>query len=117
MTNREFFVAISTNPSLSAEIVEHATAQIAKLDETNAKRRNAMTKKQLENQPLKDLLAQNLSSKPQTATDMMGVIECSVQKTSNLLRQLVADGRADVVDVKIPKKGMQKGYTVKVSVE
>lgn len=112
MTKREFYTAIAENESLSAEVREFATACVAKLDEVNEKRRNAVSKKEQENAPLKELLVAALTAEPQTATDLAPVIEGSVQKTSALLRQLVADGKAAVQDVKVKSKGVQKGYTI-----
>jgi hypothetical protein len=43
----------------------------------------------------------------------MGV---NVQKASYLLRTLVAEGRATVEEIKVPKKGQVKAYTA-VAVE
>jgi hypothetical protein len=37
-------------------------------------------------------------------------MEISTPKASALLRQIVANGDALVTDVKVPKKGKQKGY-------
>lgn len=112
MTKREFYTAIAENESLPAEVREFATTCVAKLDEVNEKRRNAVSKKDQENAPLKELLVAALTAEPQTATDLAPVIESSVQKTSALLRQLVADGKAAVQDVKVKSKGLQKGYSI-----
>ena len=45
------------------------------------------------------------------ATDMMELIGQNVQKTSHLLRDLVAAKRATAHDIKVKGKGTQKGYT------
>ena len=37
MTNREFFVAIASNTNLTADLREHAQAQVDKMDTSNAK--------------------------------------------------------------------------------
>ena len=110
MTNREFFEAIVSNTSLSAEMHEHAEKEIARIDASNAKAAEKRAEKAVEDQPLFDALTAALTHEYQTASDLMGVVEKSVQKTSSLLRKLVKMGIAVDGDVKIPKKGMQKGY-------
>lgn len=110
MTNREFFEAIVSNTSLSAEMHEHAEKEIARIDAANEKAAARRAEKAAEDQPLLDALAAALTSEFQTASDLKGVIECSVQRTSSLCRKLVKAGIATDGDVKIPKKGMQKGY-------
>lgn len=110
MTKRDFYTKVMELTN-EGEVFEFAQAQLEKLDETNEKRRNAVSKKAKENEPLKEMLQNELTTEPKTATDLCGVIESSVQKTSALLRQMVEEGRAKVTDVKVPKKGLQKGYT------
>lgn len=110
MTNREFFEAIVSNTSLSAEMHEHAEKEIARIDAANEKAAAKRAEKAAEDQPLFDALTAALTSEFQTASDLMGVVEKSVQKTSSLLRKLVKMGIAVDGDVKIPKKGTQKGY-------
>lgn len=112
MTKREFYVAIK-EADVSDEIKAFAEAAIIKLDETNEKRRNAVSKKAEENIPLLEQIVNDiLTNEPQTASDIAPVLEVSVQKASYLLRTLADEGKADVQDVKIPKKGKQKGYTL-----
>lgn len=113
MTKREFYEAI-INGINTDEIKAEAASYIEKMDATNAARKSKVTAKQLENAGLKDRMAEALTSEAKTASDFSGEFEISVQKASSMLRQLVAAGRAGQVEVKIPKKGLQKGY-VKVS--
>ena len=110
MTKREFLNAILTG-NLTEEVLTHATEELEKLDATNEKRRNTPSKKDTENAPLKEALAGLLSETPTTAADLAVKVELSVQKTSALLRQLVDEGKAVASEVKVPKKGTQKGYT------
>jgi predicted Rossmann fold nucleotide-binding protein DprA/Smf involved in DNA uptake len=112
MTNREFYVAIASNETLSAEIVEFANDAIAKMDATNAKRRDQISKKAKENQPMIEALVAGLTNEPQTASDLKDALGISVQKCSTLLRAAVAQGLCQVTDVKVAKKGTQKGYFV-----
>ena len=111
MTNREFFTAVK-EANLTEEITAHAIAALEKLDQTNEKRRNTPSKKAVENQPLMDQIVNEiLTAEPKTAGDIAAELGVSVQKASALCRALVANGVANVTDVKVPKRGTQKGYT------
>ena len=110
MTNREFFMTIAATETLSAELREHAEKEITRIDANNEKAAAKRAEKAAEDQPLLDALTAALTSEPQTASDLKEVIECSVQRTSSLLRKLVKMNKAVAEDVKIPKKGTQKGY-------
>ena len=110
MTNREFFEAIVSNTSLSAEMHEHAEKELTRIDAANEKAAAKRAEKAAEDQPLLDALTAALTTEFQTASDLKDVIECSVHKTSALLRKLVKAGIAVDSEVKIPKKGTQKGY-------
>jgi ATP/maltotriose-dependent transcriptional regulator MalT len=111
MTNREFYSAI-INASISDEITAHAEAALTKLDETNVKRAAKQAEKSAENMTAIKAVVAELTDKPQTATDMMGVTGESVQKTSYYLRTAAKMGLCEVTDVKVAKKGTQKGYFV-----
>ena len=111
MTKREFLTKVSTG-EMNDEVMEFATAEIAKMDAANDKRKEKTSKKAEENQPLVDrIVAEILGDEPVTATDVAGILEVSVQKASQLCRAAVAQGMASSQDVKIPKKGNMKGYT------
>ena len=112
MTNREFFNAI-INANVNDELTQHATAELAKLDARNAKRSSKPSKTQLENEPIKAHLLEILAVKPMTASEIHEVDEdLSTQKISSLCRQLVDAGKLAVEEVKVPKKGKQKQYTI-----
>ena len=111
MTNREFLTAIANAENISEELKAEATARIEKLDATNEARKNKPSKKATENAPIMEQIVNEiLTSEAQTASAIAEAAGISVQKTSALLRQLVADGKATVTEVKIPKKGTQKAY-------
>jgi hypothetical protein len=112
MTNREFLTAIATNSTLPAEIVEHASNEITKMDAANEKRKNKPSKTAIENAPVIESLTNALTSDPQTAADLAGQVGISTQKASSLLRQIVASGVAVATDIKVPKKGTCKGYAL-----
>lgn len=112
MTKREFYNAV-IEANVSEDTVAFAKAEIDKLDVTNEKRKNTPTKTQKLNAPLYDKIVNEiLTHEAQTTSDIAGILEVSPQKASGLLRQLVKEGRAVASDVKVPKKGTQKGYTL-----
>ena len=112
MTNREFYQAIA-NEAINSDVIDHAKAALAKMDAANEKRRNTPSKKAVENAPLvEQIVNEILTNEPKTASDVAAELGVTPQKASALLRQVVADGKATVTDVKVPKKGAQKGYTL-----
>ena len=123
MTNREFYTAIAENETLTEEIRTHATEQIAKLDATAEKRKGKVSAKEQEKRDANAALAARvaaeiLTTEAKTATDIAAALtemlgeEVKVQKASYLAREAVKLGLANQTEVKIPKKGTQKAYTV-----
>ena len=123
MTNREFYTAIAANETLTDEIRTHATELIAKLDATAEKRKGKVSAKDQakrdENAALATQIATEiLGTEAKTATDVATALteilgeEVKVQKASYLCRLAVDLGLATQTEVKIPKKGTQKAYTV-----
>ena len=123
MTNREFYIAITAeNATITPDMVEHALAQIAKLDATAEKRKGKVSKADMEKRAANEELARHiaadiLTAEAKTATDVAAVLteeadeEVKVQKASYLCRLAVELGLANATEVKIPKKGTQKAYT------
>ena len=110
MTKREFYTAIM-NGEIDEQVKLFAAEELEKMDAANEKRRNTLSKKAQENQPLlQQITDEILTDEPKTATDVAAVLEVSVQKASHLLRRLAEDGKVEKVDVKIKGKGTQKGY-------
>lgn len=114
MTNREFYTAI-VNGNLTETEIEFAKSAIAKLDERNAKRSSKPSKTAIANEPIKAAILEMLTDKPQVASAIGMAIEQSTQKASSLLVQLVKEGKAVAVDVKVKGKGKVKGYTLAVA--
>ena len=124
MTNREFYTTIVETVA-NEELVEHAKAQLAKLDATAEKRKGKVSKADQEKRDANEALARHiatdiLTSEAKTATDVAAVLTAEgepdaepvkVQKASYLLRLAVDMELAAVTEVKIPKKGTQKAYT------
>jgi hypothetical protein len=131
MTNREFYTAIAENETLTEEIRNHAIELIAKLDATAEKRKGKVSAKDQEKRDANVAMAKHiaetiLGTEAKTATDVAAVlteesteydedgnkIAVKVQKASYLLRLARDLGLANETEVKIPKKGAQKAYTV-----
>lgn len=117
MTNREFFTAVINTENVAEDVKAYAEAAIAKMDATNEARKNKPSKAAIENAPLlEQVYNEVLTNEAQIASAVAEAIGVSVQKANSLLRTLVAEGKANVEDIKVPKKGTVKGYT-KVAVE
>ena len=117
MTNREFYTAIM-NGTMTDEVKNHAAEAIAKLDERNQKRSSKPSKTQLENEPVKTAIIDYLTVHGgAVAADIAAEVDITTQKASALCRQLVESGRLTVEEVKIPKKGKCKKYSVVTSGE
>ena len=118
MTKREFLneviaVIDGTSEVNVLELKEFAKAEIVKLDERNANRSSKPTKTQIENEPIKEKILEILSTgERMVASAIAERVEISTQKASALCRQLVESKKLKVEEVKIPKKGKQKAYSI-----
>lgn len=124
MTNREFYTAITAeNATITPDMIEHAQAQLDKLDATAEKRKGKVSAKDQAKRDANEALARHvaadiLTSEAKTATDVAAALteetgeEVKVQKASYLLRLAVDLGLANATEVAIPKKGKQKAYTI-----
>lgn len=123
MTNREFYNAIiAENATITAEMIEHATEALAKLDATAEKRKGKVSAKEQakrdENAALAIKVASEiLGTEAMTSTDVAAALsemlgeEVKVQKASYVCRKAVEMGLAVQTEVKIPKRGTNKAYT------
>lgn len=117
MTNREFYTAIM-NGTMTDEVKSHAAEAITKLDERNQKRSSKPSKTQLENEPVKTAIIDYLTAHGgAVAADIAAEVDITTQKASALCRQLVENGRLTVEEVKIPKKGKCKKYSIAPTAE
>ena len=118
MTKREFLneviaVIDGTSEVNVLELKEFAKAEIVKLDERYANRSSKPTKTQIENEPIKEKILEVLSTgEKMVASAIAERVEISTQKASALCRQLVESNKLKVEEVKIPKKGKQKAYSI-----
>jgi len=113
MTTRNYFEAIA-NGRVDDTIKEWAKGQIEKLDARNAKRAATPSKTAIANAPLKEAIFGYLQAHDGkfTETELGAVIGCTHNKAGSLARQLVAEGKVNVEEVKIPKVGTRKAYFV-----
>lgn len=112
MTIRELYTAV-INGNITEEVKAKATEALAKLDESNAKRKSKPSKKTEENAPIKVAIAAVLSDEYELTSQIADKVEeydLSVSKCGALLRQMVAEGTADVCEVKVSGVGPRKAY-------
>lgn len=116
MTNREFLTAIANSTSLSSDLTDFATDQIAKMDARNEARKASSkpSKTAIANEPIKASIMSFLSkqTEPTIACVIAEGVGITTAKASSLLRQLVEDGKVVKSEVKIPKKGKTAAYAV-----
>jgi predicted HTH transcriptional regulator len=115
MTNREFYTNIANGNVTEAE-KEFALAAIAKMDETNEKRKNKVSPKEAEKQAemaaLRESIFAVITNDPQTEADIAAQVGVTGAKARAQLRKLVAEGKVVSADIKVPKKGTCKGYSL-----
>ena len=115
MTNREFFTAISTAP-VADEIKAFALDAIAKLDARNEKRSSKPSKTAIANEPIKASIVEYVTAHANApASDIAVACEISTQKASALCVQMVKEGKLTSTEVKVPKKGKVKAYSLAVA--
>lgn len=113
MTNRDHLNAI-VNGIITADTQEWAKAQLQKMDSRNAKRAATPSKTALANAPLKEAILAYLTDNDGkfTEVELGTAVDTTHNKAGSLVRQLVAEGKVNVEEVKIPKVGKRKAYFV-----
>jgi len=111
MTSREFFNAV-VSADISEEITTYAKEQIEKLDIRNAKRSSKLSKAQQENENIKDSILVTLEDKAMFAAEIAKALDISTNKAAALCKQLADSGKIKVTEVKVPKRGKCKQYSV-----
>lgn len=107
---KETFVGFPNSDETVAAI-EYCEKRLAELEKDKARNDKRRAEKAAENAPLFEALEAMLSDKGITASEAAVELGVSVQKASSLLRALTDAGKANVEDVKIPKRGTCKSYT------
>ena len=112
MTQREFFTAI-VNGTINADIQAYAADAIIKLDKRNATRASKPTKSQQANVPLLAEIRTFLTGKKNVlAAEVAAHLDVTPQKASGLLKLLADGGEVTTAEVKVPKQGKRKAYTL-----
>ena len=116
MTNREFFVAVSSN-AITADVIAHAEAQLAKMDASNAKNRGTESKTYKANIPLFAEVLALLAEKPLFTTEVALAMSTeerpiSNSKASGLLRTLEGEGKVTSTKIKVKGKGEMTTYAL-----
>ena len=111
MTTREFLNTI-IEANINEDVTAQAQAMIATLDKRNAKRAATPSKTAVANEPIKASIAELLTSGSKTASEVAVALNLTTQKASALLRQMVESGVLASAEVKVPKKGKCKSYSV-----
>jgi hypothetical protein len=112
MTQREFLTKVKAIVE-DVELIEKADELIAGLDKKNASRSAKPSKTQIENEPIKASILEFLvGGKVQTAPEIAVAVGISTQKASALAKQLVEVGKVVQSEIKVPKKGKMKAYSL-----
>ena len=112
MTQREFFEKVIAT-STEAEIVEKAKELVEALNRKNAQRASKLSKTQIENKAIKEEILEYLAGgKAQTAPEIGIGLGISTQKASALAKQLVDSGEVVQSEIRVPKKGKLKAYSL-----
>lgn len=113
MTTREFFAIVAAS-DLADDVKAFATASIEKLDSRKASRSNKPSKTQVANAPIKEALLKYLAENDGQFTegDLGTALDITHNKAGSLARQLVAEGKVTSADVKFPKIGRRKVYSI-----
>lgn len=111
-TEREFLNAILDDVGIADEVHEYAQGRLDKLNAQLEARRNKPSKTRLANIEVANTVYEWLyTNGAHIAPEVAEGVGITTQKASSICRQLVAENRATVQDIKIPKKGKMKLYT------
>lgn len=100
MTQRDFFKGIQNGGTITDEMIEHATAELEKLDERAEKRKNYRTPAQKENDDIKEKILECFVDCPEmTGKEVAEKMAISTQKANALLKQLVNENNLIVTQV------------------
>ena len=112
MTTREFLNTVITS-AISDEMTEKAVALLAALDKKNESRKSKPSKVAVANEPIKKAIVEFITANGQkVSSEIAEGLNITTQKASALCRQLVEDGVLKSEEVKMPKKGKVKAYSL-----
>ena len=113
MTMREFFEQV-IKAEISPELTEKAQSEIEKLDARNSAKANRVTEKDLENEKIRNQIVEILGKEtlPITSRDLADRLRISIQRTTSLCTILEKNEVITSSEVKIPKVGKRKAYSI-----
>lgn len=117
MTQREFYTNVIA-ANINEEITNYATTAIEKLDKRNAARSSKPTKSQIANASLMNEISAFLEGRENVlASEIAAHFNITTQKVTGVLALMVKDNRVTVAEVKVPKQGKRKAYTLVAETE
>ena len=115
MTNREFYTFVA-NGTINEDVIAHASAAIEKLDNALEARKNKVTPKEAEkaaaDAAIRETIFSVITNEVQLEADIATKAGVTPAKARAELRKLVAANLVVKTDVKVPKKGICKGYSL-----
>ncbi len=111
MTKREFLNNIINSNSMTTEMIEFASKELAQMDAALEKRKNTLTPKQEANLELAELVYAQLDETPKTASEVyaLGIDGVTSANKVSALCKLLGD-RIKVTDVRVGNR-VVKGYS------
>ena len=114
MTNREFFTNI-INGNIDTATLDHAKAELTKLDERNEKRRNAVTPNDLANAEIEKQIVTLLTEKgAMLSADIATDLGITASKVNGVALQMVNKGLLLSTKVKVKGKGERTQYSLPI---
>ena len=112
MTNREFFTNI-INGNIDTATLDHAKAELTKLDERNEKRRNAVTPNDLANAEIEKQIVALLTEKgAMLSADIATDLGITASKVNGVAKIMVDKGVLLSTKVKVKGKGERTQYSL-----
>jgi hypothetical protein len=115
MTNREFYTFVA-NGTINEDVIAHASAAIEKLDNALEARKNKVSPKEAEKAAadavIRETIFSVITNEVQLEADIAAKAGVTPAKARAELRKLVAANLVAKSDVKVPKKGVCKGYSL-----
>ena len=110
-TNRMGFTAI-VNGKITAEVVEWAKGEIAKLDTKNAKRKTAAGEIKEENKPIAEAIIKALAGGKMLSTDLAKYLGQTTQKVNGVAGEMCKLGTLTKEKIKVKGKGELTAYSL-----
>lgn len=115
MTNREFYTFVA-NGTINEDVIAHASAAIEKLDNALEARKNKVSPKEAEKAAadavIRETIFSVITNEVQLEADIAVKAGVTPAKARAELRKLVAANLVVKTDVKVPKRGVVKGYAL-----